>query len=51
MLGLVFDFKTAPLDVFVEIAGVADYRFATNDTDHSGFGLDINAGAGVRYYF
>ena len=44
--GLLFDFTEAPLDVFLEIAGVADYR-----TKGSAFGLDINLGAGVRYYF
>ncbi len=44
--GLLFDFTEAPLDVFLEVAGVADYR-----TKGEGFGLDINLGAGVRYYF
>lgn len=44
--GLLFDFTEAPLDVFLEIAGVADYR-----TKGTAFGLDINVGAGVRYYF
>ena len=47
VVGLLFDFTSIPLDVFAEIAGVADYR--TIDGDH--FGLDINAGAGARYYF
>lgn len=44
--GLLFDFTEAPLDVFLEVAGVADYR-----TKGPAFGLDINIGAGVRYYF
>jgi hypothetical protein len=44
--GLLFDFTEAPLDVFLEIAGVGDYR-----TKGDAFGLDINLGAGVRYYF
>ena len=44
--GVLFDFREVPLDVFVEIAGVADYR-----TRGTAFGLDINLGAGVRYYF
>tara|TARA_R110002096_G_scaffold44524_2_gene119697 strand:- start:7328 stop:7813 length:486 start_codon:yes stop_codon:yes gene_type:complete len=44
--GLLFDFREVPLDVFVEVAGVTDYR-----TKGSAFGLDINLGAGVRYYF
>ena len=44
--GLLFDFTEVPLDVFLEVAGVADYR-----TKGERFGLDINLGAGVRYYF
>ncbi len=44
--GLLFDFTEAPLDVFLEVAGVADYR-----TKGDAFGIDINLGAGVRYYF
>jgi hypothetical protein len=44
--GLLFDFKSVPLDAFVEVAGVLEYRFAGK-----GAGLALNAGAGVRYYF
>lgn len=44
--GLLFDFTEVPLDVFLEVAGVVDYR-----TKGERFGLDINLGAGVRYYF
>lgn len=44
--GLLFDFTEVPLDVFIEVAGVVDYR-----TKGDAFGLDINLGAGVRYYF
>ncbi len=44
--GVLFDFTEIPLDVFLEVAGVADYR-----TKGDAFGLDINLGAGVRYYF
>ena len=44
--GLLFDFTEAPLDVFLEVAGIADYR-----TKGSAFGIAINLGAGVRYYF
>ncbi|HLU66231.1 MAG TPA: hypothetical protein VKZ63_08135 [Kofleriaceae bacterium] len=44
-VGILFDFTRIPIDVFAEIAGVADYR--TNGT----FGLGINGGAGARYYF
>ena len=47
VVGLQFDFHAQPLDVFVEAALVGDYRTSEGDR----FGLDINAGAGVRYYF
>lgn len=45
VLGLLFDFKSVPLDVFVEVAGVLEYDFTE--------GIDgaFNLGAGVRYYF
>lgn len=46
VVGLLFDFTEVPLDVFLEAAGVADFR-----TKGDRFGLDINLGAGVRYYF
>ncbi len=45
--GLLFDFKNVPLDAFVEVAAVLEYEFRTG----AGFGLKLNAGAGVRYYF
>jgi hypothetical protein len=45
VVGMLFDFKEVPLDVFLEIAGVLEYDF----TD--GFGPALNLGAGVRYYF
>lgn len=44
--GLLFDF-TVPLDAFIEVAGVFEYDFAEGE----GFGMALNAGAGVRYYF
>jgi hypothetical protein len=47
VVGLLFDFKEQPLDVFVELAGVLEYGFA----DRAGFGVTFNAGAGARYYF
>ena len=47
VVGLLFDFKEVPLDVFVEVAGVLEYDFK----DGEGVGLALNAGAGVRYYF
>jgi len=45
--GLLFDFKTVPLDAFLEVAGVFEYAFE----DGEGAGIALNAGAGVRYYF
>lgn len=45
--GLLFDFKNVPLDAFVEVSGVVELRFLEGDR----FGLALNAGAGVRYYF
>jgi len=45
--GLLFDFKTVPLDAFVEVAGVVEFGFS----DDEGFGLALNAAAGARYYF
>jgi hypothetical protein len=45
--GLLFDFKTVPLDAFVEVAGILEYDFGKG----KGGGAAINAGAGVRYYF
>jgi hypothetical protein len=43
--GMLFDFKTVPLDAFIEVAGVLEYDFK------DGAGLGLNLGAGVRYYF
>jgi hypothetical protein len=45
--GLLFDFKTVPLDAFVEVAGVVEYRFQGG----GGGNVALNAGAGLRYYF
>ncbi len=50
VVGMVFDFKTIPLDVFVEVAGVGDYVISDDD-EEKGFGVDLNGGAGVRYWF
>ncbi len=44
-VGILFDFKQIPLDVFLEIALIVDLI-----EDHGDL-LDLNAGAGVRYYF
>ncbi|HUS67612.1 MAG TPA: hypothetical protein VMZ28_23915 [Kofleriaceae bacterium] len=46
-VGILFDFTEIPIDVFGEVAGVADYRTAGDDD----FALDINLGVGARYYF
>jgi hypothetical protein len=51
VIGIAFDFKTIPLDVFVELAGIAEWKLGGGDSDHKGFGLTLNAGAGARYYF
>ena len=45
VVGLLFDFKSVPIDVFVEVAGLIEIKF------QDGPGLDINAAAGARYYF
>lgn len=45
--GLLFDFRDVPLDAFIEVAGVLEYKFG----DDGGGQLALNAGAGVRYYF
>ena len=47
VVGVVMDFKTVPMDAFLEIAGVVEYAFQ----DDKKFGLGLNAGAGARYYF
>jgi len=47
--GILFDFRTVPLDVFVELAIVGEW--ASADDDHGGFGPAINLGLGGRYYF
>ena len=43
--------KEIPLDVFVEVAGIVEYRFGSDDPDINGFGLALNGGIGARYYF
>ncbi len=45
VIGLLFDFKNVPLDVFVELGGVLEYDFS------DGAGIGGNIGAGIRYYF
>lgn len=47
--GILFDFKELPLDAFFEVAAVLDFAFSNDD--HGGFGIDLNAGLGTRYYF
>ena len=48
VIGMVFDFKKVPLDTFLEIAAVGEYRFSGVD---KGVHPALNAGAGIRYYF
>jgi hypothetical protein len=51
VLGILFDFRYAPLDVFAEFAVVPEFRSGGGDRDHKGYAIAINAAAGVRYYF
>lgn len=51
VVGMLFDFKEIPLDVFVEVAGIVEYRFGSDDPDINGVGLALNGGLGARYYF
>jgi hypothetical protein len=45
VIGMLFDFKNVPLDVFAEVAAVGQYDLK------DGWGAAINGDAGVRYYF
>jgi hypothetical protein len=45
-VGILFDFKRVPIDVFLELALVVDLVH-----EHDDDVLDLNAGAGIRYYF
>ena len=47
VVGMLFDFKNEPLDVFFEIAPVLEYKFSSG----AGFQLSLNVGIGIRYYF
>src|SRR5262249_39558693 len=47
VVGMLFDFKTVPLDTFVEVAPVFEDGFQSN----KGAGIAIEADAGIRYYF
>ena len=44
--GLLFDFQI-PIDAFVEVAGVVEYKFHKDE----GLGVALNASVGARYYF
>lgn len=51
-IGILFDFNEVPLDVFLELALILDFRSGEDGRDdHDEFGFDLNAGIGVRYYF
>lgn len=50
VVGVLFDFRTIPLDVFIEGAPIVEWKF-TSLEDEAGFGLGINVAGGVRYYF
>jgi hypothetical protein len=45
-LGILFDFKRIPLDIFLEVAVVVDIIRPSEDDI-----VDLNVGVGVRYYF
>lgn len=47
--GIMFDFREIPLDVFLEVAAIGEFKSA--DGDHGGFGPALNLGVGGRYYF
>jgi hypothetical protein len=49
--GMLFDFKEIPLDAFMEVAGIIEYRFGSEDADIAGIGFALNGGIGARYYF
>jgi len=45
-IGILFDFKRVPIDVFLEVAVVLDIIRPSEDDV-----VDVNAALGVRYYF
>jgi hypothetical protein len=47
VVGMLFDFKNVPLDAFLEVAAVGEYDLGKG----KGWGVALNFGAGVRYYF
>jgi hypothetical protein len=49
-VGITFDFTSVPLDAFFEIAVIPDFMFGDYHDD-GGFGVDLNAAIGARYYF
>ena len=54
-IGLSFDMNRVPLDIFVELALVADFIDDRSDVidgfDHDGLYLDVDGAVGFRYYF
>jgi hypothetical protein len=51
VIGMVFDFKNVPLDVFVEVAPILEWRFINSDMKESHINATLNGGVGARYYF
>lgn len=45
-IGILFDFKRIPLDIFLEVALIVDIIRPSEDDV-----VDLNVGVGVRYYF
>ena len=46
-IGIAFDFNTAPIDIFIELALVADFFVDYGDR----YDGDVNGAVGFRYYF
>ena len=46
-IGLAFDFNNVPLDIFFELALVADFYVDYRDR----LGFDVNGAVGIRYWF
>jgi hypothetical protein len=49
--GILFDFNNVPIDVFLELALILEFRDGSQATKESSFGPDLSASVGVRYYF
>ncbi len=50
VIGILFDFKEVPLDVFLEVAGIVEWQLGSIDEER-GLAPGVGAGIGARYYF